>query len=231
MRISADQSIAGYPVFGVREFVRKYRFTNLFTKAAEAALALSSEAAADFLSELVDLGFIEKSGEQNGNQLFRLTSNGQALANASAARPIHRKTAERVLAQFLERVHRVNATSEYLYQVKDVILFGSMLSEAERLGDVDVAIKLKPKVIETKALEAWSTARRDAAEAAGRYFHTLFEWGLWPRHEVHLQLKAGSRSLSLHELEEIQNIPDLCYRVLLGDPEQLAASMPSGRAI
>ena len=46
MRISADQSIAGYPVFVVREFVRRYRFTNFFTKAAEAALALSSEAAA-----------------------------------------------------------------------------------------------------------------------------------------------------------------------------------------
>jgi predicted nucleotidyltransferase len=231
MRISADQSIAGYPVFVVREFVRRYRFTNFFTKAAEAALALSSEAAADFLSKLVDLGFIEKSDEQNGNQLFRLTSNGQALANASATKPIHRKTAERVLAQFLERVHRVNATSEYLYQVKDVILFGSMLSEAEQLSDVDVAIKLQPKVSETKALEAWSMARRDAAEAAGRYFHTLFEWGIWPRHEVHLQLKARSRSLSLHELEEIQNIPDLCYRVLLGDPEQLVASRPGGRAI
>ena len=99
-----------------------------------------------------------------------------------------------------------------------------MLSEAEQLGDVDVAIRLQPKVIDTKALEAWSMARRNAAEAAGRYFHTLFEWGIWPRHEVHLQLKARSRSLSLHELEEIQNIPDLCYRVLLGDPEQLAAS-------
>jgi hypothetical protein len=44
MRISADQSIAGYPVFGVREFVRKYRFTNLFTKAAEHAGRGSSRA-------------------------------------------------------------------------------------------------------------------------------------------------------------------------------------------
>ena len=63
MRISADQSIAGYPVFGVREFVRRYRFTNFVTKAAEAALALSSEAAAELLIKLVDLGFIEKSDE------------------------------------------------------------------------------------------------------------------------------------------------------------------------
>jgi Mn-dependent DtxR family transcriptional regulator len=106
MRISANQSIAGYPVLEVREFVRRYRSTSFFTKAAEAALTLSPESAANFLGKLLDLGFVENLDEPNGNQRFRLTSKGQALANASAAKPIHRKTAERVLAQFLERVRR-----------------------------------------------------------------------------------------------------------------------------
>jgi len=214
MRITTDQSIAGYPALQVREFVRKYRFTNFSARAAEAALMLSTEAAANFLSKL-----------------FQLTSSGQALANASAAKPIHRKTAARVLAQFLERVHKVNASPEYLFRVKNVVLFGSILSHAERLGDVDIAISLEAKVSDTNAYQAWSMARRDEAEAAGRYFHTLFESGIWPRQEVLLQLKARSRSLSLHELEQIATTPNLCYRVLLGDPEQLAAWMPSGRAI
>jgi predicted nucleotidyltransferase len=231
MRITTDQSIAGYPALQVREFVRKYRFTNFSARAAEAALMLSTEAAANFLSKLADLGYIGKSREQNGNQLFQLTSSGQALANASAAKPIHRKTAARVLAQFLERVHKVNASPEYLFRVKNVVLFGSILSHAERLGDVDIAISLEAKVSDTNAYQAWSMARRDEAEAAGRYFHTLFESGIWPRQEVLLQLKARSRSLSLHELEQIATTPNLCYRVLLGDPEQLAAWMPSGRAI
>ena len=231
MRITTDQSIAGYPALQVREFVRKYRFTNFSARAAEAALMLSTEAAANFLSKLADLGYIGKSREQNGNQLFQLTSSGQALANASAAKPIHRKTAARVLAQFLERVHKVNASPEYLFRVKNVVLFGSILSHAERLGDVDIAISLEAKVSDTNAYQAWSMARRDEAEAAGRYFHTLFESGIWPRQEVLLQLKARSRSLSLHELEQIATTANLCYRVLLGDPEQLAAWMPSGRAI
>jgi predicted nucleotidyltransferase len=203
MRITTDQSIAGYPALQVREFVRKYRFTNFSARAAEAALMLSTEAAANFLSKLADLGYIGKSREQNGNQLFQLTSSGQALANASAAKPIHRKTAARVLAQFLERVHKVNASPEYLFRVKNVVLFGSILSHAERLGDVDIAISLEAKVSDTNAYQAWSMARRDEAEAAGRYFHTLFESGIWPRQEVLLQLKARSRSLSLHELEQI----------------------------
>jgi len=231
MRITTDQSIAGYPALQVREFVRKYRFTNFSARAAEAALMLSTEVSANFLSKLVDLGFIGKSRERDGVQLFQLTSSGQALANASAAKPIHRKTAERVLAQFLERVHRVNATPEYLFRVKNVVLFGSILSHAERLGDVDIAISLEAKVSDTNAYQAWAMARRDKAEAAGRHFHTLFESGTWPRQEVLLQIKARSRSLSLHELEQMPTTPNLCYRVLLGDPQQLAAWMPSGRAI
>jgi transcriptional regulator with XRE-family HTH domain len=140
MRITTNQSIAGYPALQVREFVRKYRFTNFSTGAAEAALMLSTEAAVDFLNKLSDLGFIGKSREREGKQLFQLTNSGQAFANASAAKPIHRKTAERVLAQFLERVHKVNATHEYLFRVKNVVLFGSMLSNADRLGDVDTIV-------------------------------------------------------------------------------------------
>jgi len=231
MRITTNQSIAGYPALQVREFVRKYRFTNFSTRAAEAALTLSTEAAANFLRKLADFGYIGKSREGDGNRLFQLTSSGQALANASAARPIYRKTAQRVLAQFLERVHKVNATPEYLFRVKNVILFGSLLSDEERLGDVDIAISLEAKVSDPNAYQVWAMARRDEAEAAGRHFHTSFESGIWPRQEIFLQLKARSRSLSLHELEQMATTPNLCYRVLLGDPEQVSAWIPGGRAI
>ena len=120
MGITTNQSIAGFPALQVREFVRKYRFTNFPARAAEATLMLSTEASANFLSKLVDLGFIGKSRERDGVQLFQLTSSGQALANASAAKPIYRKTAERILAQFLERVHTVNANPAYLFRVKNV---------------------------------------------------------------------------------------------------------------
>ncbi len=231
MRITTNQSISGYPALKVRQFVRKYRFTSFPTVAAENTLMLSADAAVNFLSKLADLGLIEKSHEREGKQLFQLTNNGHAFANASAAKPIYRKTAERVLAHFLERVHEVNGNPVYLFRVKNVVLFGSMLSDAERLGDVDIAISLEPKVSDTNAYRAWATARRDEAEAAGRHFHTLFESGIWPRQEVLLQLKARSRSLSLHELEQMPTTPNLCYRILLGNPEQVAGWIPGGHAI
>jgi hypothetical protein len=79
MRITTNQSIAGYPALQVREFIRKYRFTNFSAQAAEAALMLSTEAASNLLSKLADLGYIGKSRERDGNQLFQSTISGQAL--------------------------------------------------------------------------------------------------------------------------------------------------------
>src|SRR5271165_3972619 len=128
MRILSDQEIAGYPAIEVRDFVRRYRLVEFLAPAAEFALALSPRAASTFLNKLVALGFVRESGRSNGRKVFQVTNSGLALANASAARPIHRRTAERVLTQFLERVHAVNSTHEYVYRVELVVLFGSMLT-------------------------------------------------------------------------------------------------------
>jgi hypothetical protein len=48
---------------------------------------------------------------------------------ASAARPVFRKTAERVLAEFLERAKEIKESDTYLYMVNRVIMFGSMLDK------------------------------------------------------------------------------------------------------
>jgi hypothetical protein len=221
--------IAGYPATEVRDFARQFRQVEFLAQAAEFMLTLNPRAAAIFLNKLVDLGFVRESGKSHRYKGFQLTNSGQALANASAARPIHRHTAERVLTRFMERVHLVNNTQEYAYRVEFVVLFGSMLSDVERLCDVDVAIRLQPKIDGDTAIEKWSAARRHAAEAAGRTFHGAFEWAMWPIHEIFLRLKARSRSLSLHEFCEVEMMPNVRYRVMLGDPKQIAAALILGR--
>jgi hypothetical protein len=231
MQIAAGQLVAGYPAVKVRDILRRYRDTGDFDKAVETALALNPEAADNLLHELVTSGLLEISRSRSGDRRFTLTGQGEILANTSAARPIHRKTAKRILAEFMERVNAVNATPEYLYRVNEVILFGSMLSDVDQLGDVDVAINLEPKVSDADALKEWSMARRHAAQAAGMSFSTDLEWICWPIVEVYKQLKAKSRCLSLHELAHVKRLFNLPYRVLLGDPDRLAALLPTGRAI
>jgi hypothetical protein len=231
MQIASDQMIAGYPAIKVRNFLRRYRYTGDFAEAVTTRLKLSPEAAGEFLHELFILGLVEELRKQSEDHRFRLTTKGETLAETSAAKPIHRRTAERLLAEFMDRVHVVNATSEYLYRVQDVILFGSMLSDAKKLGDVDVAVNLEPKIQEKDEIEKWSMVRRRAAQMQGKSFSTIFEWTCWPMIEIYRQLKARSRSLSLHELQDVKHLPNLSYRILLGDPKQLAALIPAGRVV
>jgi hypothetical protein len=232
LRITTNQDIAGYPGRKVRNFIKSYRSGGFFRQAAAAALDLSPGAAATLLLKLVDLGLIEEVERRiDGELIFQATNYGRALANASAAKPIYRKTGDRVLEQFLERVHTVNATSKYLYCVEAVVLFGSMLSDVERLGDVDVAIDLQPKVTEETSFQEWCMARRRVAEAEGRSFRTTFEWATWPKLEILLLLKARSRSLSLHELQQLTGMTNVSYDVLLGDPGRIGRLISGGRRV
>ncbi|GGG89658.1 hypothetical protein [Silvibacterium dinghuense] len=153
MRITADQLIAGYPAKRVRDFLRTRESRAIFNEVDLTELTLKPKAARDLLKELVVIGLIKEYRRCAGDLYFELTCHGQNFANAPASKPIHRKTAERVLTEFKQRMERVNATSEYLYRVDTAILFGSMLSDVECLGDVDVAVNLESKVSEETAFK------------------------------------------------------------------------------
>ena len=229
MQITANQTIAGHLATKVRDFLWASQLTGIVNETAETKLALNSKAARDFLNQLVVLRFIKERSGHNEHSFFELTDYGVNLANASAAKPIHRKTAERVLTEFLERVERVNATPEYVYRVDTAILYGSMLSNAERLGNVNVAVNLESKAKGETEFQEWSKARRHAARVKGRSFSTIVEQVFWPRAEIFLHLKARSISLKLSELSHVELLKNLSYRVLLGDPERIAALFPAGR--
>ena len=231
MRISRDQLVAGYPALLVRKFLQSYRLAAFSAQAIQEEWDLSSAAAEKFVREMVSLGFFEPVVALAAAKIpvYEISTQGQALANASAARPITRKTADRLLRGFMERVHDLNSRPEYLFRVGSVALFGSMLSDTDRLGDVDLAIELQSKATSEMEFRNWSVSRRSAARAQGRRFASTFEWAAWPTLEIYLYLKAGSRSLSLHEFRELAELGEVRYQVLLGDPSRLAGLISAER--
>jgi len=54
---------------------------------------------------------------------------------------------------------------------------------------------------------------------------------MWPTQEILLQLKARSGSLSMHDFSEVEKMPNVRYRVLLGDPQQIEETIISGQAV
>jgi hypothetical protein len=94
------------------------------------------------LSTLLSEGLIEAFA----TGAWSVTQTGRTFSAATAAQPVIRATAERALAQFLDRVAQVNENPYFLATVTRVILFGSILKpEVARLSDVDLAVELVAK--------------------------------------------------------------------------------------
>lgn len=228
MQIIKDQLIAGQPALKVRNFVRTYHLLDFCASEFESALNLSSEEAEYFAQEMVTLGFLAPSTHPSpdGRTFYQVDDRGHMLVNASAAKPITRKSANRVLQEFMKRVDIVNIRDTYAYTVESVVLFGSMLSDKELLGDVDLALELQPAVPDREGFDQWREDRYDVAMNNGMRFGTTLEKLAWPRTEVLRYLKSRSRSLSLHSLEDLVAMDKVHYQVLLGDPDRLAKLIP-----
>jgi len=107
---------------------------------------------------------------------YRATLRGYGLCNASFARPVTAATAQRHLDAFLDRVAQVNADPHAPHVVTEVVLFGSFARGTDdRFGDVDIALRLERRVADPQ------------------------RWG--DQDETYRQLKAGSRVVSLHDLD------------------------------
>lgn len=91
---------------------------------------ISSEKDRRLATELEAQGYTEQAPERNQKQYWCNTIKANAPANASAARPVKRATADKALAQFMERVKQVNHDPCFLYRVVKVVLFGSYLTDA-----------------------------------------------------------------------------------------------------
>jgi hypothetical protein len=231
MRITKEEVVAGHPALRVRGFLRRFDSGFFMHSAVETFMQLKPRQATKFINEMVALELIEPTEPFENEAAFQVATRGLAFANAKAAKPIHRRTAERVLREFVDRVHAVNSSKEYAFRISGAVLFGSMLSCADRLGDVDVAIDWKPRISDPIQCRQFCNRRRRSAQQQGRVFSTTTDWAMWPQKEVLLQLKARSRSLSLHRFEQFEGMENFCYRVLIGDANLIATQIPTGRAI
>src|SRR6202022_3145393 len=146
MRIDPKGRVGEYPALLVRKLVRA--LTNRLywdLETVERILHLGPNEASRLVKTLEAAG-LAKANRGNGPKQWTTTQLAQSFGSATAAKPITRQTAKKALAQFLERVDRVNHDDQFLAKVTRVVLFGSYLrAEMERLGDVDVGGELQPK--------------------------------------------------------------------------------------
>jgi hypothetical protein len=101
--------------------------------------------------------------------------------------------------------------------VESVVVFGSYLSGAKRLNDLDIAVELRAKWHDNASFQNYRNASLDRARARRRRFRNLMEEVCWPQLEVVSILKNRSRTISFCEWNSLLLMEGLCYCVVFGD--------------
>jgi hypothetical protein len=190
MRIEKSELIAGIPAMEARRFMRRAAGFIIRPRTVTNVLGFCEDDARQLLSEFQKEGLVTAKSE-----FWEATVKGHALAMATAASPLRRSTAERLIADAIGRARMINRDNEYAYRVQWLAVFGSVVAGAERPNDVDVACKLVER-FEGKKQRVLEDERR---ASKGRFVNTS-EWAAWPKIEVLKKLRSRSRGLSIQEL-------------------------------
>jgi hypothetical protein len=221
MRIKPDAVVAGFPARQIRKLLRQ-SVDSLLARDAMKILQLDKKTAIQLLERLEADGFLEKVPiwpNSNDEQSWKRTVRGGALANALFSRAVSRQSAEKTLSEFLDRVRQVNSDNRFLYRVLKVVVFGSFLSNAPFVGDVDLAVDLRQKEKDGSKHTELILARANEAAAAGKQFRNYAEALSFAQQEVIMFLKARSRILQLARCDDgVLTITE--SRVIYESPDQ-----------
>jgi hypothetical protein len=93
MQITREEVVAGHPAMQVRGFVRRFDGKFFMRSAVERVMQRQPEQAEKFINEMVSLELIEPTTPFDNDAAFEVAERRLAFANATAAKPIYRKTA------------------------------------------------------------------------------------------------------------------------------------------
>lgn len=166
------------------------------------ALGVAEHEARRVLTRLARAGYPRRDPNQPEALCWCRTPQGEALAHADVGRPLSRARADRMLQSVLRRVAEVNRRPHFLCQITAVGVFGSYLTEAPTIDELDLAVHivLKPPAPGT----ADAVFRPDRGLPYWRLQKLLphHAWPRWRERHVELYLLAGKRSLVLHTFDD-----------------------------
>ncbi|HXB75256.1 MAG TPA: nucleotidyltransferase domain-containing protein [Candidatus Acidoferrales bacterium] len=223
MRIDPKSMIGRCPALVVRKTLRQLRIWDRWNVTElEAAAGLAPGTGKVLVKALQAEGLIESCARG----VWSVTQAGCTYSVATAAKAVTRVTAERALAQFLDRVEQVNCDPYFLGKVVRVVLFGSMFkAEVMRVSDVDLAVELATKETDGERAREQNDRRAEELVEKGKQFRNTIEVALCWYFETWHFLKGGSRVLALADYKtEKPFVLAVPHCMLLGDDELLSAA-------
>ncbi len=216
MRIDPDDRIAGYPVLAIRALLRKRVFK---PAVVEKVLKVDGKEAGRVIEALRKEGYVcALFGDNPPPDTVQTTPDGSRLASAHTWPPISREEAKRLMDEFMTRIGRARDEDRFLYEAGQVIVFGSYLSDADELNDIDLIVKVRVKGKFKDTYEDVLRDRLDAAQAIGLRLKRDVNWRPYPRRGLLSYFRGVSRYLSFHREKELEIIEDGLRRMGSPDP-------------
>ena len=138
-----------------------------------------------------------------------------------------RTKANQIIVALLKRVEEANAM-DFAYRIPTVIVYGSYVRGETFLSDVDIAVELEGKWDSDEERDSREKQRIKFAFASGRTFSNFIDELSWPKYEVQRYLKARTRGLSVHPLDDfirMQKDKNLRIEFCANDADRVAAQL------
>jgi hypothetical protein len=226
LQIKSTDAVCGIPIMQVRGFFQSmvaWHRDSFDLPRLRDQLSLDEKSAMALASGLVAQGYVEE--PQDG--VYKFTDKAGELVRASAASKVSRKTAEGALAGLLERVNQYNLDADKIMTILTVVVFGSFLGTGDKLGDLDVTVKLRDRNLKDHD-------RTDTmlvyAKQSGRIFSTFLNQLCWAETELYQILKARKRTINIQPWNVFlkmaaKNPGRIPYKVMFGNTEEVAAEI------
>ncbi len=230
MRIDPEDRVVGYPALVIRDLMRKKVFD---AKAVESVLKVDAVEAGRVIESLRAEDYICPSERfrSAGGAAWQTTPKGTKLANAGTLPSIARAEADRIMAEFMTRVETIAQSDTYHTEVVEVVLFGSYLTDAPTVNDIDLIVRLRLKE-RFKGQDYGDALRAKLKTLAEKNLRvrTGTEWIVYLQNEAFAFLRAASPYISLHRSDALKLIEDADRKLGLaqiGTPSEVIYRVPS----
>lgn len=127
---------------------------------------------------------------------YRVAEIGARFSSKLLIPPLPRDRADQIIADMLKRARAINRRPELLFYVSKITVFGSYLTDAKELGDIDVSVDLARRIADYKKFKPLVVARARAL-APFRYFYLGSDEYSFVKNEVRKLLKNRNPYLSM----------------------------------
>ena len=203
MKVEKNRTIGGAPLIKVRDLLRYMGAGAGGSGRVMTRKEIADRVRFDIAGELVREGLLAIcKDKQDRGPWYEGTDAAVRLANALMIKRITRGKADHYVAELLQRADDINANPDLLYRVKRITAFGSYITDAADLGDIDIAVELENKVPAGQRSEA----NRARAAASGRKNLSWNDQLTFGEREVKRLLKGRNPYVSLILYSDFQRL-------------------------